>query len=81
MAETACQQARQWKSESYASHFRGPVGVALALDEALKDKLKAAIARLYPQAPLHDVVIEHFQRRDLAQTGTDEAGDDQPATL
>ncbi|MGE4370809.1 MAG: hypothetical protein AB7E12_14140, partial [Burkholderiaceae bacterium] len=79
-AETARQQARQWKSESYASHFRGPVGVAISLDEALKDTLKAAIARLYPQAPLHDVVIEHFQRRDLAQTGTDDAGDDQPAT-
>jgi hypothetical protein len=66
-AETARQQNKQWKSEAYASHFRGPKGLDIALDEVLKDKLKEAIAAIYPDAPLHDVVIEHFQRRDLTQ--------------
>ncbi|NLY28490.1 MAG: hypothetical protein GX049_13275 [Alcaligenaceae bacterium] len=77
-AEMAREQARQWKSETYASHFRGPAGVVIALDEALKEKLKGAIARLYPQAPLEDVVIEHFQRRDLAQAGSGDAEEDEP---
>ena len=66
-AETARQQNKQWKSEAYASHFRGPKGLDIALDGVLKDKLKEAIAAIYPDAPLHDVVIEHFQRRDLTQ--------------
>lgn len=66
-AETARQQNKQWKSEAYASHFRGPKRVEISLDESLKDKLKSAIAAIYPQAPLQDVVIEHFQRRDLTQ--------------
>ncbi|WJJ93114.1 hypothetical protein [Neopusillimonas aromaticivorans] len=77
-AEMAREQARQWKSETYASHFRGPAGVVIALDEALKEKLKGAIARLYPQAPLEDVVIEHFQRRDLAQAGSGDAEENEP---
>lgn len=66
-AETARQQNKQWKSEAYASHFRGPKAVDIVLDDTLKDKLKTAIAAIYPDAPLHDVVIEHFQRRDLTQ--------------
>ena len=66
-AETTRQQNKQWKSEAYASHFRGPKAVDITLDDTLKDKLKTAIAVIYPQAPLHDVVIEHFQRRDLTQ--------------
>lgn len=66
-AEAARQQNKQWKSEVYASHFRGPKGLDIALDEVLKDKLKGAIVGIYPQASLHDVVIEHFQRRDLTQ--------------
>ena len=66
-AEAARQQNKQWKSEVYASHFRGPKAVDIVLDDALKDKLKTAIATIYPQAPLQDVVIEHFQRRDLTQ--------------
>lgn len=66
-AETARQQNKQWKSEAYASHFRGPKAVDIVLDDTLKDKLKTAIAAIYPQAPLNDVVIEHFQRRDLTQ--------------
>ena len=77
-AETARQQNKQWKSEAYASHFRGPKGLDIALDEVLKDKLKEAIAAIYPDAPLHDVVIEHFQRRDLTQA---EERDEDAATV
>ena len=66
-AEAARQQNKQWKCEAYASHFRGPKNIGITLDEVLKDKLKTAIAAIYPQAPLQDVVIEHFQRRDLTQ--------------
>jgi len=79
-AETARQQNKQWKSEAYASHFRGPKAVDIALDGALKDKLKTAIAAIYPQAPLQDVVIEHFQRRDLAQD-EDRGGDEDAAPV
>ena len=77
-AETARQQHKQGKSEAYASHFRGPKGIDIALDEVLKNKLKTAIAAIYPQAPLNDVVIEHFQRRDLTQ---DEERDEDAAPV
>lgn len=79
-AETARQQNKQWKSEAYASHFRGPKAVDIALDDTLKDKLKTAIAAIYPQAPLQDVVIEHFQRRDLTQA-EDRGGEDESAPV
>ena len=79
-AETARQQNKQWKSEAYASHFRGPKAVEITLDDALKEKLKTAIAAIYPQAPLHDVVIEHFQRRDLTQA-EDRGGEDESAPV
>jgi hypothetical protein len=79
-AETTRQQNRQWKSETYASHFRGPKAVDIALDDTLKDKLKTAIAAIYPQAPLQDVVIEHFQRRDLTQD-EDRGGEDDSAPV
>lgn len=73
-AEAARQQSKQWKSEAYASHFRGPKAVDITLNDALKGKLKTAIAAIYPEAPLQEVVIEHFQRRDLthAEDGTDD---------
>lgn len=79
-AETARQQNKQWKSENYASHFRGPKAVGIALDDTLKEKLKTAIAAIYPDAPLSDVVIEHFQRRDLTQA-EDRAGDEDAAPV
>ena len=79
-AETARQQNKQWKSEAYASHFRGPKAVDITLDDTLKDKLKTAIAAIYPQAPLNDVVIEHFQRRDLTQA-EDRGGEDESAPV
>lgn len=79
-AETARQQNKQWKSEAYASHFRGPKAVDITLDDTLKDKLKTAIAAIYPQAPLNDVVIEHFQRRDLTQA-EDRGGEDESALV
>lgn len=79
-AETARQQNKQWKSEAYASHFRGPKAVDITLDDTLKDRLKTAIAAIYPQAPLHDVVIEHFLRRDLTQA-EDRGGDDDSAPV
>ena len=79
-AETTRQQNKQWKSEAYASHFRGPKAVEIALDDTLRDKLKTAIAAIYPQAPLQDVVIEHFQRRDLTQD-EDRGGEDDSAPV
>jgi len=75
-AETIRQQNKQWKFETYASHFRGPKAVDIALDDTLKDKLKTAIAVIYPQAPLHEVVIEHFRRRDLTHA-EDRGGEDE----
>src|SRR5690606_4307442 len=81
-AETARQQNKQWKSEAYASHFRGPKAVDITLDEDLKAKLKTAIAAIYPQASLQDLVIEHFKRRDLAQDDGDTSeGDASPVWL
>jgi hypothetical protein len=77
-AEITRQQNSQWRFEAYASHFRGPKAVEIALDDALKDKLKTAIAALYPQAALQDMVIEHFQRRDL--TRSDDRGEHDEAT-
>lgn len=78
-AETARKQNKQWKSEAYASHFRGPKAVAIALDEARKAKLQAAIAAFYPQAPLNDMIIEHFLRRDMTQT--EDQSDEEDAEL
>lgn len=65
-AETARQQNKQWKSETYASHFRGPKDVEFIIDAELENKLKQAIGKIYPRASLEDIVIEHFLRRDLA---------------
>lgn len=79
-AEAARQQNKQWKSEAYASHFRGPKALDITLDDTLKDKLTTAISGIYPQAPLEDVVIEHFQRRNLTQAD-DSAGDDDAAMV
>lgn len=66
-AEIIRDQLRQSNSETYASHFRGPKGVSIVLDEPMKTNLKAAIGKIYPQAPMEEMVVEHFVRRDLSQ--------------
>lgn len=78
-AETIREQLRQSKSETYASHFRGPKGVAIVLDETLKTRLKEAIGRIYPQAPLEEMVVEHFVRRDLSQADRTAGKDEEEA--
>lgn len=74
-AETARQQNKQWKSEAYSSHYRGPKDVEIVLDDKLKESLKEAVGEIYPKAGLDDVVIEHFQRRAL----NEDVGDDDVA--
>lgn len=64
-AEMIRQQVKQWQSEAYASHFRGPKGLAIRLDAAAEAKLKDAMSALYPQASDQDMIVEHFTRRDL----------------
>jgi hypothetical protein len=71
---------RQWKSEAYSSHYRGPVGATPKLDDELKERLKDRILLLYPNAPREDVIIEQFSRRDLGHVHRhDESNDDEPA--
>lgn len=67
---------RQWRSEAYSSHYRGPLGPTPKLDEAMQERIKERILLLYPNAPRDDVIIEQFSRRDLGHTHQHEEGDD-----
>jgi hypothetical protein len=71
---------RQWRSEAYSSHYRGPLGPTPKLDEAMQERIKERILLLYPNAPRDDVIIEQFSRRDLGHAHRhDEGEDDDPA--
>lgn len=56
---------RQWRSEAYSSHYRGPLGATPKLDDAMQERIKERILHLYPNAPRDDVIIEQFSRRNL----------------
>ena len=70
---------RQWRSEAYSSHYRGPLGSTPKLDEAMQERIKERILLLYPNAPRDDVIIEQFSRRDLGHAHRHEEGDDDDA--
>ena len=70
---------RQWRSEAYSSHYRGPLGPTPKLDEAIQERIKERILLLYPNAPRDDVIIEQFSRRDLGHAHRHEEGDDDDA--
>ena len=70
---------RQWRSEAYSSHYRGPLGSTPKLDEAMQERIKERILLLYPNAPRDDVIIEQFSRRDLGHTHRHEEGNDDDA--
>ena len=71
---------RQWRSEAYSSHYRGPLGATPKLDDAMQERIKERILLLYPNAPRDDVIIEQFSRRDLGHAHRhDEGDDDDPA--
>ncbi len=69
---------RQWKSESYSSHYRGPLGPTPLLDETMQAHVKEKILLLYPHAPRDDIIIEQFSRRDLGHANRHAVGDDDP---
>lgn len=77
-AEETSRLAQQSKSEEYASHFHGPRGIEPILDEALEERLKDAIAAIYPEAPREDMLVEQFVCREVAYAdrGTDQDGED-----
>ncbi|MBD3805422.1 MAG: hypothetical protein IE919_19640, partial [Thioclava sp.] len=70
---------RQWRSEAYSSHYCGPQGPTPKLDEAMRERLKARILLLYPNAPRDDVIIEQFSRRNLGHARWHEEGEDDEA--
>jgi hypothetical protein len=73
---------RQWKSEVYSSHYRGPAGATPKLDVAMVDELKDRILLLYPKSSRDDILIEQFSRRDLGQARLpDEVEDEAAASL
>lgn len=57
---------RQWKSESYSSHYLGPKDVVPKIAADVEDILRARIAVLFPQVAADQILIEQFTRRDLA---------------
>lgn len=57
---------RQWKSESFSSHYLGPKGIEPRIDAAVEEQLRARIAELFPKVSADQILIEHFTRRDLA---------------
>lgn len=67
---------RQWRSEAYSSHYRGPLGATPKLDDAMQERIKERILLLYPNAPRDDVIIEQFSRRDLGHAHRHDGGDD-----
>ena len=68
---------RQWRSEAYSSHYRGPLGPTPKLDDAMQERIKERILLLYPNAPRDDVIIEQFSRRDLGHAHRHDEGDDE----
>lgn len=68
---------RQWRSEAYSSHYRGPLGPTPKLDAAMQETIKERILLLYPNAPRDDVIIEQFSRRDLGHAHRHDEGDDE----
>jgi len=70
---------RQWRSEAYSSHYRGPLGPTPKLDDAMQERIKEKILLLYPNAPRDDVIIEQFSRRDLGHAHRHDDGDDEEA--
>jgi len=68
---------RQWRSEAYSSHYRGPLGATPKLDDAMQERIKERILLLYPNAPRDDVIIEQFSRRDLGHAHRHDEGDDE----
>lgn len=71
---------RQWRSEAYSSHYRGPLGPTPKMDDEMQERIKERILLLYPNAPRDDVIIEQFSRRDLGHAHRhDEGDDDDPA--
>ena len=57
---------RQWKSESFSSHYLGPKGIEPKVDADVQDVLRTRIAALYPKVKAEQILIEQFTRRDLA---------------
>lgn len=57
---------RQWKSESFSSHYLGPKGIEPRIDAAVEEQLRARIAELFPKVSPDQILIEQFTRRDLA---------------
>jgi hypothetical protein len=71
---------RQWKSESYSSHFLGPKGVVPIIVSDVEDVLlRNRIAELFPEITADQILIEQFCRRNLVEAasnidqGTEEA--------
>jgi len=57
---------RQWKSESYSSHYLGPKGIVPKMEICDEEELRNRIAALFPQISPHQILVEQFTRHDLA---------------
>lgn len=64
-AERLQVMGRKWRSQAFASHYRGPKGVVPRPLPAIEAALRERIIGLFPQVAPDDVLIEQFTRRDL----------------
>jgi len=67
---------RQWKSESFSSHYLGPKGIEPTIDTEVEEQLRVRIAELFPQVSAEQILIEQFTRRDLAHADRYDGGYD-----
>lgn len=69
---------RQWRSEAYSSHYRGPLGPTPKLDAVMQERIKEyKFSSSIRNAPRDDVIIEQFSRRDLGHAHRHDEGDDE----
>ncbi len=63
---------RQWKNDSYSSHYLGPKGAVPNTGSDVQDVLRTRIAELFPKVPKDQILIEQFTRRDLSHEQDDD---------
>jgi hypothetical protein len=83
-AESLQVMHRQWKSESYSSHYWGPKGIAPTFDANVEEVLRSRISALFPQVAADQILIEQFTRHGLAHAdrcGDNDADEAKPVLL
>lgn len=69
-AEARQVMLQQFQSDKYSSHYLGPKGAQPVLGDAAESMLKQRLTELFPKIKPEDIVVEHFEHRDLSQAET-----------